>query len=103
MNGLGKPRSKSDNNIKIDHKENNCDFPEWMQVSKFNVKWWNGMNVTLKFLILKRGIYLVGDDGPSAAQTGLSHDVTLFTESIEKKYNVSKLNFLKPQNYATNI
>jgi len=33
------------------------------------------MNVTLKFLFPKRGVYLVGDDGPSAAQLGLSHDV----------------------------
>jgi hypothetical protein len=84
LNGLGKPGSKWENNIKIDYKENNCEFPEWMQVSKYSVKWWNGMNVTLKFLFPKRGIYLVGDDGPSGAQIGLSHDVNLFTGSIDK-------------------
>jgi hypothetical protein len=33
------------------------------------------MDVTLSFLFPKRGIYLVGDDGTSAAQLGLSHDV----------------------------
>jgi hypothetical protein len=49
-----------------------------------SVKWWNGIYVTLKFLVPKRGICLEVGDGPSAAQLGLSHDVTLFTEPIEK-------------------
>jgi len=42
------------------------------------------MNVTLKCLFPKQGIYLVGDDGPSAPLLGLSRDVNLFVGSIEK-------------------
>jgi hypothetical protein len=48
---LGKPRSRWENNVKIDLRETGIDEANWIQLAQDRVQWWAFVNTVMNLRI----------------------------------------------------